>query len=230
VPKQPRRRRQPLLEIPGARVVPRHAVQLGFWEIEEAAAILMGYDRKFLNRASIEADLLGTDVAAEFLRLIEAIERAVALGDLHQPIRHKDCVSWATGCGLEVPLEIIDLVKSVSQGPLATLSGSAPLSNDLNGPTQLQDPSVVATNVVRSSKLSAQTQKLNSAQRIISGLLRGNYRLVPGQVSEGDMARPITDLKSVGITVDPKTLLRHFTEGSGLAAKKKGDGNGPDSK
>ncbi len=230
MPKQPRRRRNPLLDSPSTRVNPLHAVQLGFWEMEEAAAFLIGYDRKFLNRASVEADLRGTEVAAEFLRRVEAIERAVELGDLRKPLRPIACVSWATGCGFEVPSVIIDLVRSSSKGSFATSSGTAPLSNDANGPMQRPDPSEVATNVLHSSRLSAQTQRLNSAQRIISGLLRSKYGLTPGQASEGDMDGSIADLKSVGVVVDPKTLLRHFTEGSGLAARKKGSGNGSDSK
>jgi hypothetical protein len=207
-----RRRRDPLLDSPGARVNPVHAVQLGFWEIDEAAAFLIGFDRKFMNLEAVQGPLKGTPAAAEFLRVKEAIERAIRLERLRHFLTPADCVQWANQLGFEPPADLV----SAAQGP-SRIAEIQP------------HPEAVANNVVETARQSALTQRLNTAQRINAGLLRKWYHLVPGQATESDMTNAQHDLQEEGVPVNVRTLWQHFVEGAGLNARKRPRGGHTDS-
>lgn len=218
-----RQRVWPLLDLPGACVNPVRAAQLGFWRVEEAAAFTMGFDRRFLNRSTVASAYQNTPEATEFSWRVELLERQIELGDLEERPRPQAVLNWAKTRAVEVPAELEAAVLRVStaeasNSPTRIVAPALPVQAGGHPP-----PDSVAANVLQQSRLGGLTQRLNSAQRIICGLLSCRYGLVPGRATEKDMAAPVADLRSTGFPIDPKTLLRHFVEGSGQAAKKKND-------
>jgi len=130
VAKAPRKRqRDPLLEIPGARVNPIHAGQSRFWTAASAAANSLGLDHSTVPPEIAERYRTVSACAREYLRRLQIIQGALVVGELVEPLRPVAVLRWAAQIPIEFPKRITSAVKDVPLARSANASAS-PLGVD----------------------------------------------------------------------------------------------------
>jgi hypothetical protein len=117
-----RRRRDPLLEIPGARVNPIHAGQSRVWAADAAAAYSLGLDPCTVTPDIAERYRSVSALAREYLRRLQVIQEALVAGELVEPLRPVAVLRWAGHIPFPFPRKLAAAVRDV---PLArpSLSG-----------------------------------------------------------------------------------------------------------
>lgn len=178
-------RRDPLLEIPGARANPVHAGQCRVWSDEAAAAYSLGLDPKTVTPELAERLQSTSWRAQEYLRRLELFRQGIIVGELAEPMRPSLAVKWAEQIPFSFPKAVVAAIREI---PLVEASRTQPAGGGV-------DPRVH-----------------KNTQLLLATVCRDSHDFKRGAQRNKATAQLKTSLASKGVQMDEETILERVRE------------------
>ena len=181
---------------------------MSYWRPEEAVALLLGGDPRWLRSAIVDEliehtgilDDDGSCLLERYVWLLDALRRAQEIGDLPEKLRPRAVLSWAKLQRLRIPATI------------ECFDGSA--RENANGDETLLDREV------ESEDLHPRVRR--TLYTLVLGMARDKYGYVPGEAGSDTVAKIIDGLANAGLEISDKTVRARLDEGRKLLDEKKG--------
>jgi hypothetical protein len=173
------------------------------WQPDEAAALSLGFDPKYVNPGTIKPYLEVSSDAYEVDRRSMLIFRALDTGDLARPFRPAEFVRWADRINLELPFELRDAVTQMAA--LAKPSG-----NDDGDLRQENERLKRELEQCKMANRDPHPRELRSLQRMVAAMAYSKYGFDPAAARNSAITQIVTDIQLIGQDLDKDTVLTHL--------------------
>ena len=109
-----RRRRHLLFDDPTAQADFKYWAKVAHWSADEAAALSLGYEPRFVNSDTIRPYLQISGAADEFDRRLMLISRALAVNALEQRLSPANFIAWADCFRIQLPAALREAVATIT--------------------------------------------------------------------------------------------------------------------
>lgn len=89
-----------------------HWSKMTYWTLEEAIALSFGKEPKIVNSTTIQGHVNISPFAREYARILERARRAVAWGQLYDPVLPQIYLAWARRDAIPVSPELVKLIEA----------------------------------------------------------------------------------------------------------------------
>lgn len=173
------------------------------WRPDEAAALSLGFEPKYVNPGTIKPYLEVSSEACEVDRRSMLISRALDTGELAHQFSPADFVRWADRINLELPMKLLEAVTQMVA--LAKLSG--------NDDGDLREENERLKRELEQYKIANRDphpRERRSLQIILAAVAYSKYGFDPAADRNSAIARIMSDIQLIGQNLDRDTVLTHL--------------------
>ena len=220
-----------------------HFGKMPLWTVDEFTALALGKNPERVNWASVQPHVAISPFAKRYSELRDLLTRAVTAGQVYEKSSPWVFISWARHNDVELDDRLVTRAVNdglslkhwydVAQEQKQRADSAAAQNRDLqhrideleSRSPQQPAPTISSQATTPDNKRpdattpSAQTRKYNKAVTLLFGLTKHHYRIDFAGGKIPNVQKVITDLLTVGVKVDDKTLRDHLRAGSEAAAK-----------
>jgi hypothetical protein len=198
-----RRCRHPLFDQSGARADLVFWAKVAHWNPDEAAALSLGYEPRFVNPNTVEPYLRTSHEAEVFDRRLMLIGRALDADALKQGFSPADFITWADRISLELPKELRDAV--------ATIGASDKTLHDQTDELRKQNVRLkIELEQCKAANEEPHPRERRSLQIIVAGMASGKYGFNPSAERNSATKAIVDDVALLGRSIDKDTVLTHL--------------------
>jgi hypothetical protein len=173
------------------------------WRPDEAAALSLGFEPKYVNPGTIKPYLEVSSDACEVDRRSMLISRALDKGELAQQFSPADFVRWADRINLELPMKLLDAVTQMAA--LAKPSG-----NDDGDLRQEIDRLERELEQCKAANRDTHPRERRSLQIMLASMAYHKYGFDPAAARSPAITLIISDIQLIGQNLDKDTVLTHL--------------------
>ena len=198
----PPRQRHPLFDQSDARANFDHWIKTDRWRDEEAAAISLGFEPRYINADTVKPYLKSSLDADAFDRRLLSVTRAIEKGTLPELFGPIEFFRWATGNDLQLPTA---LVEGITRLPSLRQREAPELAALRIENANLQRKLDCAASADRDLR----PRERKSLQIMIAGMAT-KYGFDPNADRNSAVANIVRDIELIGLSIDKDTVLTHL--------------------
>lgn len=184
-----------------------HWSKAAYWNQEEATALLLGRDPRYVNDRTIKVDHKGTTFKKLFLDLRDLISRATTAKQINFTDGPGSYVVWAKSKGIPVPDVLEDLLVAYG-GPLRDWKSEA---QSLQSKIEEMNRDHARSQGAAKTD-SAITRERESLLKLIIGMAIRGYSYNPKAGRSPVVKEIASDLAMIGIPLDEDTVRKYLVE------------------
>jgi hypothetical protein len=193
----------PVFGQPGVRADFGYWAKAAHWRPDEAAALSLGFEPKYVNPGTIKPYLEVSSDACEVERRSMLISRALDTGELALQFSPADFVRWADRINLKLPKKLREAVTQMAA--LAKPSG-----NDGGDLRQEIDQLKRELEQCKAANRETHPRERRSLQIMLAGMAYGKYGFHPAAARNPAITQIVTDIQLIGQNLDKDTVLTHL--------------------
>jgi hypothetical protein len=201
-----RRRRHLLFDDPTAQADFKYWAKVPHWNADEAAALSLGYEPKFVNPSTIEPYLQLSDIADEFARRLMLISRAITAKQLEQWFSAADFIDWAERLGIGLPNALREAV--------ATMAPQDRRSTPRDMEELRHENAVLRTELeqVKAANKDPSAKERRSLHILVATMASRHYDFSPFASRNIATKAIVDDASLLGLSIDKDTVLHHLRQ------------------
>ena len=196
------RKPHPLFDQSEARVDIDHWIRTDVWRTDEAAAISLGFEPRFVNTETLKPYLQSSQQAEDFDRRLMKIVRAIEKGTLTELFGPIEFFRWATGNDLQLPPDMVEAITTLP-------SLRQPEPPELEA---LRVENEILKRELETSKAAnrdLRPRELRSLQIMVAAMAK-KFGFDPNASRTSAVAEIVRAAELIGCSIDPHTVLTHL--------------------
>jgi hypothetical protein len=191
--------------------------QMPYWTLDEAVALSLGRDPRFVNWETVQQLVASSRFAFRFADQREIVNRARTMGQLRERTTPATFIAWAERMQFPMPDELVNAVKSVGN--------PAPDWKKLFEQSHSQVQALTSRlQELEREKTPAETAPLDPREResllkLVIGMAIGGYSYEPNAKRSTIVGEIVSDLLLAGMSISEDTVRRHLASGKELLPK-----------
>lgn len=198
----PPRQRHPLFDQSDARANFDDWVKTDRWRPEEAAAISLGFEPRYINTDTVKPYLKSSLDADAFDRRLLNVTRAIEKGTLPVLFGPIEFFRWATGNELQLPAALVEAITRLLSLRQPEAPELAALRVEIANLKRELERATTADRDLR-------PRERRSFQVMIAGMAT-KYGFDPNADRNSAVANIVGDIQLIGLSIDKDTVLTHL--------------------